>query len=38
MSEINMMKMEILEKLNLGKGRGKIRDLILVQWGDRNGK
>ncbi len=38
MSEIQMMKIEIIEKLNKGKQRGKIHDLILLQWRDKNGK
>jgi predicted nucleic acid-binding Zn ribbon protein len=37
MSEIKMMKKEILEKLNRGKERGRIRDIVLVQWRGRNG-
>jgi len=32
MSEISMVKHEVLVKLNKGKNRGKIRDIILVQW------
>lgn len=38
MSEIQMMKNVILERLNAGKGRGVITDVILVQWRERNGE
>jgi len=38
MSEISMVKHEILKKLNKGKDRGKIKDIVLVQWRGRNGQ
>jgi predicted nucleic acid-binding Zn ribbon protein len=38
MSEIQMMKNEIIDKLNEGRDRGKIRELVLLQWRGRNGK
>ena len=38
MSEINMIKRDILAKLNEGKKRGRLRDIVLVQWREKNGK
>jgi predicted nucleic acid-binding Zn ribbon protein len=36
MSEISLMKHLICEKLNEGKARGTIRDIVLTQWRERN--
>jgi predicted nucleic acid-binding Zn ribbon protein len=38
MSEINMVKHQLIEKLNEGKNSGAIKDIVLVQWRGRNGQ
>ncbi len=38
MSEITMMKKVVLDRLNAGKRRGIIEDIILIQWRERNGE